>query len=221
MATREETGRRGDVGGRQLLIVVGGLILLLIVLWFLFLRGGGEPEVAAPITPPVTVDPTPEATPDAEPNQPNGGPVETFEVFASKDPFEPLVNPAGTTGAPTGAAPGTADPGTGVAPGSDDGTGTDPGSTPGTGTGDGNGGTGGGSGDGSSNVSGHTVRLIDTYRQNGELRAQVQVDGTVYTVDVGERFAENFELVDISGECASILYGDDQFSICEGEEILK
>ena len=216
MATREEPTRR-DVAGRQLLIVVGGLVLLLVVLWFLFLRGGGEPEVAAPVTPPVTVDPTPEVTPDVdEPDQPGRGPVETFEVFASKDPFEPLVNPAGTTGAPTGTAPATGD--TGTAPGADGGTGN--GSNGGTGT-DGSDGSGGGSGDGSSNVSGHTVRLIDVYRQNGRTRAQIQVDGTVYTVDVGERFAENFELVDISGQCASILYGDDQFSICEGEEILK
>ena len=207
-----------------MLLVLGGLILFLLVMWFLFLRGGGEPETAAPVTPPVTVDPTPEVTPEVdEPNQPNGGPVETFEVFASKDPFEPLVNPAGITGAPTGAATGT-DPGTGETPAAGDGTGTDPGAGTGTDPGAGNGsgtGNGGGSGDGSSNVSGHTVRLIDVYRQNGRDRAQVQVDGTVYTVDVGERFAENFELVDISGECASILYGDDQFSICEGEEILK
>ena len=212
MATREGT-TRGDVAGRQLLIVVGGLVLLLIVLWFLFLRGGGEPEAAAPVTPPATVDPAPEVTPDVDkPKRPGGGPVETFEVFASKDPFEPLVNPAGATGAPTGTAPAT-DPG--AAPG-DGGTGA--GNGDGTGT---NGGNDGGSGDGSSNVSGHTVRLIDVYRQNGRTRAQIQVDGTVYTVDVGERFAENFELVDVSGECASILYGDDQFSICEGEEILK
>ena len=183
---------------------------MLIVLWFLFLRGGGEEEVAAPVAPPVTVDPTPEITPDVEePNQPGRGPVETFEVFASKDPFEPLVNPAGTTGAPTGTSPAT-DPG--AAPGApgDGGTG-----------GSGNGGNGSGAGDGGSNISGHTVRLIDTFRQNGRTRAQIQVDGTVYTVDVGERFAENFELVDVSGQCASILYGDDQFSICEGEEILK
>ena len=215
MATREETTRPGgDVAGRQLLIVVGGLVLLLIVLWFLFLRGGGEEPVATPAAPLITAAPTPVVTPDVdEPNQPGGGPVETFEVFASKDPFEPLVNPAGTSGAPTGTAPATD---AGAAPGSAPGDG-------GAGTGNGtNGGTnGGGSGDGSSNISGHTVRLIDVYRQDGRTRAQIQVDGTVYTVDVGERFAENFELVDVSGQCASILYGDDQFSICEGEEILK
>ena len=215
MATREETTRAGgDVAGRQLLIVVGGLVLLLIVLWFMFLRGGGEEPAAAPVAPLITAAPTPEVTPDAdEPNQPGGGPVETFEVFASKDPFEPLVDPAGTSGGPTGTAPAT-DPG--AAPG-DGGTGTGTG----TGTNGAGGGTNGGSGDGGSNISGHTVRLIDVYREDGRTRAQIQVDGTVYTVDVGERFAENFELVDVSGECASILYGDDQFSICEGEEILK
>ncbi len=50
---------------------------------------------------------------------------------------------------------------------------------------------------------------------------RVQVDGTVYTVGEGDRFAENFEVLSISGQCASLLYGDDQFSLCEGEEILK
>jgi hypothetical protein len=47
------------------------------------------------------------------------------------------------------------------------------------------------------------------------------VDGTVYTVDEGEQFAESFQLLSINGECATMLYGDDQFTLCEGEEILK
>jgi hypothetical protein len=65
------------------------------------------------------------------------------------------------------------------------------------------------------------VKLVDVFTQNDRQRAQIQVDGTVYTVDPGETFAESFQLVSISGDCASILFGDDQFTICEGEEILK
>jgi hypothetical protein len=47
------------------------------------------------------------------------------------------------------------------------------------------------------------------------------VDGTVYTVEEGERFATSFELLSLNGDCATMLYGDDQFTLCEGEEILK
>jgi hypothetical protein len=113
---------------------------------------------------------------------------------------------------------------------------TSAGGTGGTGTADtagtntgGSGGTGGGTGTGGSdtigqggrNVEGHTVRLVDIFTENGRERAQVQVDGTVYTVDEGEVFADSFQLLSISGDCATMLYGDDQFTICEGEEILK
>ena len=59
------------------------------------------------------------------------------------------------------------------------------------------------------------------YAEYGRERAEVQVDDTVYTVDVGEEFAESFKLLSTSGRCASLLFGDDQFSLCEGQEILK
>ena len=70
-------------------------------------------------------------------------------------------------------------------------------------------------------VGDHRVKVVDVYTQNGRDRAQIQVDGTVYTVDEGEEFADNFRLVSASGRCATILFGDDEFTLCEGEEILK
>ena len=65
------------------------------------------------------------------------------------------------------------------------------------------------------------MRVIDVFGDGGRRRAQVQVDGSVYTVDEGERFAENFQLLSASGRCATMLFGDDEFTLCEGEEILK
>ena len=65
------------------------------------------------------------------------------------------------------------------------------------------------------------MKLIDVFTDKGKERAEVQVDGTVYTVDVGEEFADSFKLLSTSGDCASLLFGDDQFSLCEGQEILK
>ena len=191
-------------GGRQItpqiLALVGGIALVLIAaVYFLFLKGGGEEEpVAAPL--PQTA-PAPTTEPTTAP-EPGNGPVENFEVFAPRDPFEPLVS---TGGAGTGTGTGTVEGGTGQTGGT-----AGPGETGGTGV------AGGGQ-----QVGRHRVQVIDVYRQNGRDRAQIQVDDTVYTVDEGENFATNFRLVSASGGCATMLFGDDEFSLCEGEEILK
>jgi hypothetical protein len=207
----QEVKEKRQVGGRQLALILGGVLVLVLLLWFLFLRGGDEePTTAAPPVPPPATTPAPDAGEDGggEEEKPGGGPVETFEVFAPKDPFDPLLT-EGTGG--TGETTGTGDT-----------TETDTGTTDtGTDT-DGDGvvdtGTDGEIGDGTTDVQGHRVELVSTLDGG---RAQVQVDGTVYTVDEGERFAENFELVSVSAECATLLFGDDQFTLCEGEEILK
>ena len=202
-AATEPAGRaRQDITPQQLLIVVGVLVVLLLVLvYFFFLRGGGEEEVAAP--PVAEGVPAPEETtaPEDEDADDGGdeGDVENFDVFAPRDPFKPLV---------------TSGEGGGGAAAPDDGTGDgdivtpdDGGEAPPTDDGD--------------RIGNHRVRVVDVYVQNGRDRAQIQVDGTVYTVDEGEQFADNFELVSASGRCATILFGDDEFTLCEGEEILK
>jgi hypothetical protein len=210
MATTEEQleAKRG-VTGAQVALLVGGLVLLLFLVWFFVLRGGSEPAETAPPAssgaPSVAPDDEPQAT--DEPGKPKKQPVETFELFASKDPFEPLVDPTAATGGTTTGAPTTIG-GTGGTTGGNGGTG---------GTAGGTGGTSGGG----ETVGGHSVRLVDVFLDKGAPRAQVEVDGTVYTVAEGEVFAENFELVSASGECATMLFGDDQFTLCEGEEILK
>ena len=217
-----------SINNTQLALAAGGVLLLLVVLWFVFLRGGGDDSTleTAPAPPPVEGEPLVPVDPgDGDEGGPGGkGPVETFEVFAPKDPFKPLVTPVSDTG------DGTTPPTSGIdtdgdgqidtvpPPGGGTGDGTGDGTTDGTGNGTG---TGNGSGGGGENVGGHRVSLVDVFRAEGGQRAQVQVDGTVYTVDEGERFADNFQLLSINGECATMLYGDDQFTLCEGEEILK
>ncbi|MGH2746512.1 MAG: hypothetical protein ACRDKB_01125 [Actinomycetota bacterium] len=189
--TPEDTGRSG-LTGAQLALVVVGLLALLAVLWFAFLRGDDEePAVAPPVA---VTTPEPEPTEDVAQSNRRRGRVETFEVFASKDPFDPLVEPGGGGGGETlGSAEG--------------------GKTTGTTT------TGG---NGTETVGGHRVRVVDVFTaNNGEQRAQVQVDGTVFTVEEGETFADSFQLLSLSGDCATMLFGDDQFTICEGEEIIK
>lgn len=202
----EEEGR-SRFNAQRLALLIGGVVVIFGLVWLFFLRSGGEelpPENLPALTTPV---PTPSASPTEADGPDDPGRVETFEVFAARDPFESLVGTAGGEAGGEGAAP---------APDDDTG-GTDAGGGP-----DGpDGGTPGGrdGGDGDDNIGNHRVRVVDVFPRGG--RAQVQVDGTVYTVDEGETFAENFELVRASGQCATMLFGDDEFTLCEGEEILK
>ncbi|MPZ73597.1 MAG: hypothetical protein GEU74_10270, partial [Nitriliruptorales bacterium] len=105
--------------------------------------------------------------------------------------------------------------------------------TGGTGGTDGTDGTGGtgavggtgtsdGSGDGgSAAVGGTTVTVVDVFTDDGERRATVTVNGTGYTVGEGDTFARRFRLLDISGRCSTLLFGDSRFTLCEGERIRK
>lgn len=205
-ADREKRFAPAQVAG-----VILGVLLLLLLVWFLFLRGEDEPAATTAVPAPATTT-EPEEEVDAPSRQ---DPVETFEVFAPKDPFDPLIS-AATEGAAGGGE--SAGEGEVTAGGGDTGVTVEGGTTTIT-TGEAGGGDGSSSGQ---SVGGHRVRVIDVFvSDGGSPRAQVQVDGTVYTVDEGERFADNFELVSASGGCATMLFGDDEFTLCEGEEILK
>ena len=189
----------------QQLAIVGGVVLVVVLglVYFFFLRGGGEEEIPPP---PVAEGlPAPEETapPEDEDDDDDDGRVETFEVFAPRDPFDPLISGA--------AGGGETDSTTDGATGDGDTDGSVPGEEPPAGEPEPDGET----------IGDHRVKVIDVYTQNGNERAQIQVDGTVYTVDEGENFADNFRLVSASGQCATILFGDDEFTLCEGEEILK
>ncbi len=63
-------------------------------------------------------------------------------------------------------------------------------------------------------VGGHNVSLIDI---NGD-NVQVSVDGQTRTVQPGDSFEGNYELVSVSGGCANFLYGDQSFTLCEAGE---
>ena len=193
----------------QQLAIVGGVVLVILLglVYFFFLSGGDEEAIAPPPTAEGVPAPEETTVPEEEIDGDDDDRVETFEVFAPRDPFEPLVSAVAGGG---GTGTGTVDDGTTVV---DDGTSTGDGVDTGTvdpGT----------DGDGDS-IDGHRVKVVDVYTANGRGRAQIQVDGTVYTVDEGEGFADNFRLVSTSGSCATILFGDDEFTLCEGEEILK
>jgi hypothetical protein len=179
----------------QVVMVALALVAVVAVVWFVFLSGDEAEPTQSVVPPPAASDDS--SGPERKVTRPSRGPVERFDVFAPKDPFDPLVSEGGGSGSGT----------TGGAPAGGTNTGGAAGGPAPTNPGE--------------SVGGHTVRLVDVFTQNGRARAQVQVDGTVYTVDEGETFAESFKLMSISGECATMLFGDDQFTICEGEELLK
>ncbi len=49
----------------------------------------------------------------------------------------------------------------------------------------------------------------------------VRVDETIYEVRAGETFAGNFQVISVEPPCATLLFGDDAFTLCEGETTLK
>src|SRR5919197_37356 len=67
----------------------------------------------------------------------------------------------------------------------------------------------------SKNVGGKTVVLVDIFTENNTQKAQVEVDGTVYTVAPGDTFDDNYQLVSISGTCADFTHGQTSFTLCE------
>ena len=203
----------------QVLGVVAGLALIYFV--FTSVLGGDEGEVAAPTgptggvvapttAPSVTESPTPRET------------LPPVDLAGARDPFSippglatgapsGSVGPTETTTPPTGT---TTPPTTTTTPPTTTTTPPTSTTTPPTGT----------SSPPPTNpppppptdqitIGGHHVQL-DAVANNGR-RLQVVVDHEVWTVEEGALFAENFKLVNIDGNCARFLFGDQSFTLCE------
>jgi hypothetical protein len=196
---------------RRLALIVaaaGALALLLALGAKMFLFSGGDtpkvaaapvpkpkPAASAPVVPkPAVVIPAPETVPS------------TFSDVVGRDPFTALyVAPAAASGTSTGtpatgttAAPGTADPTTTASS-----TGTSP------------------TGPAATTSAGKRVSLVHAFTKDGKQYAQTKVDATVFTPAVDDTFATTFKLVSVKSTCASYLNGDESFSLCEGQEVLK
>jgi hypothetical protein len=187
---------------RRALMLFGAAagVALLAFVFLNVLRGGGGEEAAPP--PVTTAGPTPAPTVSPTPT-----PRETLPpvvLAGSRDPFS--IPPSLQTGTPP-------PPGGSVSPPPPGGTGTVPPPPPpgGTGTSPPPPPTTPGGGQ-STTMGGHTVVLLDIFQ--GGTKVQVEVDGTVFTVSVGETFDGNFRLVSISGSCARFVFGDEGFTLC-------
>jgi hypothetical protein len=193
-------------------IKVGGILAAVVLLALLGLGqlGKGGEEALPPLAPSVTAGPT--GSPTAEPTTSGSPSVQPSApaptaVFGGRDPFSPPPIFAVLTPTTSPTSPGTSPTSPGTSPTSP--APTSPGTTPPspTPTAPSNG--------SSTSVGGHTVVLLDTFPSDGEQLAQIEVDGTVYNVGEGDSFAGgDFEVLTISANCASVLFGDDAFTLC-------
>jgi hypothetical protein len=161
-------------------------VLVIAVAAFVLLSGGKKNAPTSALQPGPGVVPGAVATPTPQPS-PSPSAKEIL-VFSGRDPFQPFQGAAAVSTSSPAPSPTPS-----VSPA---------GSPPPTPT--------GGS---STTSSGHTVVLVDIFSSGTQ--AQVEVDGTVYTVSEGDTFAGTFKLVSISGSCASFTNGGSSFSLCE------
>ena len=65
------------------------------------------------------------------------------------------------------------------------------------------------------------VTLVQVSGSGDDLTATVQVNGTEYTVQEGDTFAGSYRVKSLTASCGTFLFGDEQFTLCEGQEVLK
>ena len=192
---------------RNMLIFLG-VVALGALLYFVFFLGGGEPEQdAAPTTPvasPPPIPPTP-GTGVGEPPE-EDQPPRAVAFFGGRDPFVPLVVAVAPTPSPGVDGGGEPPPDDGEPDDGEPGDGEPPIVEPPDDAEE-------EEQDGIT-VTGKQVVLVDVIDSN---TVQVEVEGRPYTVSEGETFAENFEVVSVEGGCARFLFGDESFTLCEGE----
>ncbi|HEX8003949.1 MAG TPA: hypothetical protein VF519_14775 [Mycobacteriales bacterium] len=195
-------------GDRKKLALVGvaGALVVALLGYFVVLPmlAGSDPVAEATIVrgkAPVTAKKPAAAKPAVK--KPAAQPATYADTAARQDPFKPLVVE------PVVAPPVAGDPAAVPAGGTTGGT-TTGGTTGGTTTG----GT-------SANVGGQRVALVLVYAKDGKSYAQTKVGDTVFTPAVGEVFSGTYKLLAVSGKTATYLFGDEQFTLSEGQEVLK
>lgn len=181
-----------------MLIALGVVALVgLLVFLFVFVLGGDDAgEVTAP-TPPASSPPAIQATPGTGVGEPTDEPPRAVTFFGGRDPFVPLI--VATPAAPDGSPGPNGSPLPTTSPPPDGGTdGTDGDPT---------------NGDGIA-VTGRPVVLIDVLDDSS---VQVEVEGEPVTVTEGQRFARSYQVLSVEANCARFLYGDESFTLCEGQ----
>ena len=68
---------------------------------------------------------------------------------------------------------------------------------------------------------GQRVTLVSISGSGENRVAVVIVDGTEYEVSEGETFAGSYRVKSLTAECGTFVFGDEQFTHCEGQEVFK
>jgi hypothetical protein len=188
MPLTERDRRTLTVGG-----IIAGVLLVGFLLVNLLSGGGGETgESSSP-------RPRPSGSPSTAPTP---TPTQTpAPVFQGRDPFSVPGVLAPSSGSSSSSSSGSSSSSSSSGSSSSSSSTTSP-TAPGNGS--------------STTVGGHQVVLLDVFPRNGVEMAQVEVDGTVYTIAEGETFGPNqaFELRSVSGNCGTFLFGDQSFTLC-------
>lgn len=176
--------------------IVAGVLVVGLVLFNVLGGGGGTPPPPRRTTGSATPTLAPTVTPTATPT-----PVARF---TGRDPFSTppqFLVATGTSGTGSSSSGGSSTSSSSSGSGSSS-SGSPPPTQPGGGS--------------SENLGGHTVVLLDTFKVSGTDRAQVEIDGVVYNVAVGEQFGpgNRFELRSVSGNCGTFVFGDQSFTLC-------
>ena len=180
------------------MVIFLAVIAVAAAAFFFLTTGGDEPEEAAPpdvtLSPPVSPAPTASPSPTVRP--PGRKRPPPLVIVTGRDPFVPLVV-AEAGGAGTGTEPAEV--------GQEPDEPQEPIDTPGPGAEERQ--------QEGVRIGGRLVTLHDVFRRRGEDRAQIEVDGRTFTVSEGERFARNFRVISIEGECTTLLFGDETFRV--------
>ena len=190
---------------RKMMLLAGvGALLVAVLGYFVVLPAFSGGDTATPIT---TVKKAPaKKTPAKKPAAKKKAPVQPAQyndLAGRKNPFFPLwvepkpVDTTSTTTTGTTTAPSTDT----AAPSTSGGTTSNTGSTTTVGT--------------------QRVALMTVFTKDGVSYAQTKVGEVVYLPRVGQTFAGTFKLLAVSAKSATYLYGDEQFVLSVGQEVLK
>lgn len=70
-------------------------------------------------------------------------------------------------------------------------------------------------------TTGQRVSLLDIFTREGVRYATVEASGQTYTVKQGDTFGGSYRVVSLSDRCGTFVFGDERFSLCVGQEVLK
>ena len=171
---------------RRSVMILGGVAIVAAALFFLVVVRGNKSPAPETFGPITTQSGSTLPTPTPTPTGKKKRPVQAL-VFSGRDPFNPAQG--------GGSLPTTATPGSTVSPAGS------PAPVP--------------SGGSSTQINGDTVTLVDIFTADGVQKAQVEVNGSVYTVAVGDTFGDGYSLDSISGSCISVSHGSDSAGLCE------